>query len=49
MSKDEIIEGLMLMLADENIDVMELSGRIGYKNYKKFDKALNEAFELIED
>jgi hypothetical protein len=47
MDTEEIIKGLMLMLEDENIDVMKLSKRIGYKNYKKFDKAYNEAFNYI--
>ena len=49
MTKKEIIKGLMLMLAEENIDVMNLSKRIGYKNYKKFEKALKEAFKIIEN
>jgi hypothetical protein len=47
MEDREIIKGLMLMLADENIDVMKLSKRIGFKNYKKFDNALAQAFDLI--
>jgi len=47
MEHIEIIKGLMLMLEDENIDVMKLSKRIGFKNYKKFDKALVHAFNLI--
>ena len=48
MSELEIIKGLLLMLAEEEIDVMALSKRIGFKNYKKFDKALNEAIDLVE-
>ena len=48
MSEKEIIKGLMLMLEDEEINVMKLSKRIGFKNYQKFDKALNEAIDLIE-
>ena len=48
MEEKEIIEGLMLMLADEDINVMKLSKRIGFKNYKKFDKALRAAFDLVE-
>ena len=47
MDKIEIIKGLMIMLEDENIDVMKLSERVGFKNYKKFDEALNEALKLI--
>jgi hypothetical protein len=47
MSEEEIIKGLMLMLADENINVVKLSKRIGFKNYKKFEKALEEAFKII--
>ena len=46
MSKDKIIEGLMLKLADENIDVTSLAKRIGFKNYKRFAKAMEEAFKL---
>ena len=38
----------MLMLEDETINVTQLAKRIGYKNYKKFDKALNAAFNLIK-
>lgn len=49
MEDKEIIEGLMLMLADEEIDVMKLSKRIGYKNYKKFEKALHAAIDLMEE
>ena len=49
MSKEEIIKGLMLMLKDENINVMVLSKRIGFKNYKKFEKAMDEAFKILED
>ena len=49
MSKEEIIKGLMLMLEDENINVMALSKRIGFKNYKKFEKAMDEAFKIIEN
>lgn len=48
MNEKEIIQGLMLMLKDENINVTKLGDRIGYKNYKKFDKALNAAFNLIK-
>tara|TARA_R110000796_G_scaffold58413_6_gene134975 strand:+ start:3496 stop:3639 length:144 start_codon:yes stop_codon:yes gene_type:complete len=47
MDELQIIKGLMLMLEDENINVMKLSKRIGYKNYKKFEEALNEAFNII--
>ena len=47
MEDVEIIKGLMLMLADENIDVMKLSKRIGFKNYKKFEKAMAHAFDII--
>ena len=49
MSEKEIIKGLMLMLEDEEINVMSLSKRIGFKNYKKFEKALEEAFKIIEN
>jgi|TARA_R110000796_G_scaffold272_1_gene1031 hypothetical protein len=49
MDDKEIIKGLMLMLADENINVMKLSKRIGFKNYKKFQKAMEHAFEIIEE
>jgi len=49
MNEKEIIQGLMLMLEDEDINVTKLAKRIGYKNYKKFDKALNAAFNLIKN
>lgn len=49
MSDKEIIQGLMLMLDDENINVTKLAKRIGFKNYKKFEKALNAAFNLIKN
>jgi len=49
MNDREIIEGLMLMLEDENINVTKLARRIGYKNYKKFAVALEEAFNIIEN
>jgi len=48
MTELEIIKGLLLMLEEEEIDVMKLSKRIGFKNYQKFDKALNEALDLVE-
>ena len=46
MNNLEIIEGLMLKLADETIDVTSLVKRIGFKNYKKFAKAMDESFKL---
>jgi len=46
MSKEEIIEGLMLKLADETINVTSLAKRIGLKNYKRFAKAMEEALKL---
>ena len=49
MSKEEIIKGLMLMLEDEDINVMALSKRIGFKKYKKFEEAMSEAFKIIEN
>lgn len=48
MNEKEIIKGLMLKLAEENINVTALAKRIGFKNYKKFEKALEEAFKVIE-
>ena len=48
MTPEEIIKGLMLKLEDENVNVMALSKRIGYKNYKKWDKAYIAAFEFIK-
>ena len=47
MSEREIIEGLMLYLKDESIDVMRLVKRIGLKDYKIFDEAMQAAFELL--
>jgi hypothetical protein len=45
----EIILGLMLMLEEDTINVSKLVNRIGYKAYKKFDKAYMEAFKIIEN
>lgn len=49
MSDREVIQGLMLMLEDENINVTKLVKRIGFKNYKKFEKSMEEAFKIIEN
>lgn len=49
MSDKEIIKGLMLMLEDENINVTKLVKRIGLKNYKKFEKAYQQALNIIEN
>jgi len=49
MNDKEIIEGLMLMLRDENINVLKLTKRIGYKNYKKFQEAFNHAYNNTND
>jgi len=48
MSESEIIQGLMLKLAEENINVMALSKRIGFKKYQKWEKAYNAAFKYIK-
>ena len=48
MDDKEIIEGLMIFLADEEINVTKLVKRIGFKKYKKFEKALHAAFDVIE-
>jgi len=45
MEDEEIIAGLMLMLAEEEINVMKLVKRIGLKDYKKFEKAMNAALD----
>jgi len=47
MSDKEIVEGLMLMLEDENINCTKLVKRIGFKKYQKFEKALHAAFKVI--
>ena len=39
----------MLMLEDESINVTKLVKRIGFKNYKKFDKAYQQALNIIEN
>jgi len=49
MTEKEIIEGLMLKLEDENINVTALVKRIGYKKYKKFEQAMQEAFKIIKN
>jgi hypothetical protein len=48
MSDREIIEGLMLKLADEHVNVMALSRRIGLENFKKWEKAYHEAFKYVK-
>ena len=48
MTEKEIIQGLMIFLKDENINVTKLVKRIGLKNYKEFDEAMQCAFELLE-
>jgi len=47
MEDKEIIEGLMLMLKDENINITKLVKRIGYKKYQKFNRAFNYAFDMV--
>ena len=47
MKEREIIEGLMLMLEEENINCSKLVKRIGLKKYQKFEKALNAGLEVI--
>ena len=49
MSEREIILGLMLKLEDENINVIALAKRIGYKKYKKWQKAHDAAFDILEE
>ena len=49
MSDREIILGLMLKLEDENINVSALAKRIGYKTYKKWQKAHDAAFDILEE
>ena len=49
MTDKDIILGLMLKLADENVNCLKLSKRIGYKNYKKWDKAYREALRVVEE
>ena len=48
MTESEIIEGLMLKLAEENINVMALSKRIGFKKYKKWEKAYKAAYDYVK-
>ena len=49
MSDREIILGLMLKLEDENINVSALVKRIGFKTYKKWQKAHDAAFNILEE
>jgi len=49
MTDREIIVGLMLKLEEENVNVLALSKRIGYSNYKKWQKAHDAAFEVLEE
>jgi hypothetical protein len=48
MSDREIILGLMLKLEDENVNIGKLVNRIGYKNYQKWQKAHDAAFDILE-
>ena len=48
MSDREIIEGLMLKLADENVNVRTLRNRIGLEDFKKWEKAYHEAFKYVK-
>ncbi len=48
MTDREIILGLMLKLEEENVNVTKLVGRIGYKNYQKWQKAHDAAFDILE-
>ncbi len=49
LTDKEIIKGLMLKLADENVNVTKLVQRIGMKNYKKWDKAYQAAFKYVKE
>lgn len=48
MTEKEIIEGLMIYLHDHTINVTKLVRKVGVKDCKKFEKALAEAFKIIE-
>jgi hypothetical protein len=48
MTETEIIEGLLLYLGDKDINVMKAVDRIGYKKYKIFEKAMEEALILTQ-
>ena len=39
----------MLKLEDENINVSALVKRIGFKNYQKWQKAHDAAFDVLEE
>lgn len=49
MSDREVILGLMLKLEEENVNVMALSKRIGFKKYKKWEEAYEKAYEILEE
>ena len=49
MTESEIIEGLMLKLANENVNVTKLVQRIGIKKYKKWAKAYEAAFKYVKE
>ena len=50
MNDEQIIKNLLKYYFDEvEINVMSLSKKIGFKNYKKFDKALMEAYDKYGD
>lgn len=47
MTEKKIIEGLMLYLKNENINITKLIKRIGMKDYKKFDEAFQSAYQIL--
>jgi len=49
MSEKEIIKNIMLGLDEITIDISKLVKNIGIKNYRRFEKALQEAYKLIEN
>ncbi len=48
MKKSEIIKNLLIGLDEIPIDVMQLTKKIGFKNYKKFEQALLYAYKINE-
>ena len=49
MSEKEIIKNIILGLDEITIDISKLVKNIGIKNYRRFEKALQKAYKLIEN
>lgn len=46
MNETEIINGLLIYFDNSDINITKLVNDVGYSSYKKFQKALDEAYKL---